>query len=304
MPGLGVYRVEDNSRAFIDRELAEICRSRDVCDFVSNPYLYATDPKFVELFSPITNAFGTSAALLAARRNTKNTLLAGQLRGALAAIATRPELKVLTADIVLIALAAGVGFSNPIKIAGVLFEDIRLELSSDCPDLSGVQFANCFFDAIELDSTVSAANLPKFAGCMIVEIDGRSSPADLPDGCFASDCLIESFSTSLATSSAIMGAPLERGERILLTLLRKLFVQSLSGRLEGALVRGLDLNDRGYVTEMLRLLQQQGIVFPPAKGDSTIWMPNRKQLGRVRRLLSAPSTCQDPVLELARSIVG
>lgn len=39
LPGLGVYRDEDDSRTFVDQELAEVCRARDVTDFLANPYV-------------------------------------------------------------------------------------------------------------------------------------------------------------------------------------------------------------------------------------------------------------------------
>jgi hypothetical protein len=81
--------------------------------------------------------------------------------------------------------------------------------------------------------------------------------------------------------------------------LRKLFVQSLGGRVEGALVRGLDLPDRPYVREALGILEQEALVFSASKSGDDLWLPNRKHLGRVRRILAAPSNSDDPVMKRA-----
>lgn len=44
LPGLGIYRAEDESRCFVDKELAEVCGGSELARFMSNPYEAAKSP--------------------------------------------------------------------------------------------------------------------------------------------------------------------------------------------------------------------------------------------------------------------
>ena len=76
----------------------------------------------------------------------------------------------------------------------------------------------------------------------------------------------------------------------------------MGGRAESALTRGLELNDRQLVPELIRLLQQRSLINVVNKGDGTIIVPVRKELLRVRNILSAPSNSNDILLLDAKKI--
>jgi hypothetical protein len=94
------------------------------------------------------------------------------------------------------------------------------------------------------------------------------------------------------------------GEKVLLTVLKKIFIQSGSGRKENALLRGLDHNARRLVPAILRLLQSEGVISPYRRGglDMTIWVPNRGQMRRVAKIIESPHTCSDPLLKKANQV--
>ena len=89
---------------------------------------------------------------------------------------------------------------------------------------------------------------------------------------------------------------------MVLTILRKLFVQSLSGRAESALFRGLDMNDRQLIPEAIKLLQQQGLIMLYNRGDGNVWVPVRKEINRARRILATPNACDDPAMSEAKAL--
>jgi len=95
------------------------------------------------------------------------------------------------------------------------------------------------------------------------------------------------------------------GEKVLLTILKKIFIQSGSGRKENALLRGLDHNSRRLVPDILRLLQSEGVIVPYRRGglDMTIWLPERGKMARVARIIESPRTCGDDLLKKADQIV-
>lgn len=90
----------------------------------------------------------------------------------------------------------------------------------------------------------------------------------------------------------------------MLTILKKVYLQSGSGRKENALQRGLDHNSRRLVGPILRLLQTEGIVsrYKRAGLDMTIWVPDRSKASRVQKIITSPRTCNDPLLAKVQSI--
>jgi hypothetical protein len=174
-----------------------------------------------------------------------------------------------------------------------------LELPQEMKDCSHVHFRNCYFSKIAIDADANANLLPRFYECYCDELEGRSSLHDLPSDVFDDKCHFDKFSDSPDTTDAIGDMDLPLGMRVLLTILRKIYLQSGSGRKENALNRGLDHHGRRLVNPILRLLQGEGIVSPYRRGglSMTIWIPDRTNYARVARIITAPRTCNDPLIE-------
>ena len=303
LPGLGVYRDEDDTRTFVDLELAEVCRARDVIDFVTDPYGMRQDEGWTQAVSSVAAFAGKTAITRVVRDlQARSDFVPTKLEVALQALDGQHSVGALRADLAALLIELGHSLVKNSIIEGEVFENYCLIVPHASADLSRLTFRNCLFQEIELTEAEGKGELPQFQSCVFMTIRGRSSKADIPDGSFDNDCTFEEFPDRAETQAAILSTKLTRGEKLILTLLRKLFVQSLSGRANSALSRGLDLNDRQLVPEAVRLLTQHGLVALYSRSDGDVWIPIRKEISRARRMLAAPTTCGDEVLTAARSI--
>ena len=139
--------------------------------------------------------------------------------------------------------------------------------------------------------------MPSFRECYIDEMEGRVSREDLPPGKFDEKCTIENFSKTAETTAQVLTLGLPLGTRVCLTVLKKLYEQSGSGRKENALYRGLDNHASRLVSDVLQILQSEGIAIPDRSRQETIWRPNRSSRIRVGRILTAPTAENDDVLK-------
>lgn len=302
MPGLGVHRVEEDTRAFIDAELAEICRGRDIVDFVLDPYTCLHNKGWKKAISENSSYSGNLAIARVARDLKKSSVRQGHLDGAFQSLRNIESVEAVKADLIGVCLALNYAPPTETIITGIEFPGCSMRFDAESASIANVTFSECFFDIIEIDPSAIIEKHPKFTTCAFNEILGRASKQDLPEGKFDSDCVIEKYSSSALTQSSILETDLSKGEKIILTLLRKLFIQSLGGRAENALSRGLDLNDRQRVAPALRLLQQHGFATVFNRGDGDVWLPNRKRLHLVRQLLTAPSASSEAVLKEAKTL--
>ena len=137
--------------------------------------------------------------------------------------------------------------------------------------------------------------------CVSAYNSAEAALKDLPKDKFSETCDVGTFDSS-GTPGAIRETQLTTGEKVLLVTLRKLFVQSLSGRAEGALFRGLDVDERRCVRDVLRLLARHNLATEYSRGDGVVWLPARKALSRVKKILAAPAECGEPVVVDARAL--
>lgn len=303
LPGLGIYRDEDDSRTFVDLELAEVCRARDVTDFIINPYGVLQDEGWLSAIS-MTTAFVGQTAVTRICRNLKQIrdFSKSSIESAFSASNGIGDLGSLRADIAATCFEYPYAPKNMTIIEGEVFENYTLASWASDSNFSNFIFRDCLLEAIEFSDSNQDAMLPNFQSCVLMQVKGRSSQADLPKSKFDNNCTFESFSDSSNTQAAILSSALSRGEKIVLTILRKLFVQSLSGRAESALFRGLDMNDRQLIPEAIKLLQQQGLIMPYNRGDGNVWVPVRKEINRARRILATPNACDDPAMFEAKTL--
>lgn len=93
--------------------------------------------------------------------------------------------------------------------------------------------------------------------------------------------------------------PLSIRMRVLLTMLRKLYTQSGSGRKQSALFRGLDQRARQVVPEILDFLVREELAIKSSVGEETVWFPVRSESVRGRRLRSASTESKDLIVQKA-----
>jgi hypothetical protein len=301
LPGLGIYRAEDESRCFVDKELAEVCNGRELLRFLETPYDAVKDKIWVDAMNTCDRSIGDVGAEFAVRRLTASGDIRGSLRQAAAFLDARSDLACVRGDVAAVVVNGNVELDLPLAVREMTFFGKNIEFHRELANIQQLRFSHCLFDRVLLEAEVDPARLPHFDHCLFEEISGRVSVIDLPRERF-SDCEVLAFD-SVGTAGAILSTQLTIGEKVLLVTLRKLFVQSLSGRAEGALFRGLDVDERRCVPDVLKLLKRHQLATEYSRGDGVVWLPARKALSRVRRILAAPVECGESVVFEARSLV-
>ena len=296
LPGLGAAQTEDGSRDFIDSDLVDAARVGDICRFVEDPYSF-------KLESPTTwqTTLGQLGIELGALQCHKNSFNEGKLRTALQQACRHDEQGELCLDLIQINKELGYGISGqPFSVRNVLIKDASF---GDVPlDFSSISFRDCLFQRLEIDVTAEKSELPRFYSCYVGTLDGRVSQMDLPEGIFDRNCVFDSFGESSQNTASILALPLSTGARVLLTVLKKLYLQPGAGRKQSALFRGLDHRARALVPDILDLLVREGLTIRSTMGEEAVWLPTRSESVRVRRLVSSPVGSNDRLIQNANSI--
>ena len=289
LPGLGVALEEEN-RTFIDEDFADACRVGDLMAFVESPFVFPPS-----VLAEMEGSIGSLGLKIASYKVRKKGLSEGQINAALEQ-AHRRNSKHVAADIVRLLLEVGFDLQHQITLYGLLIPELELDIATT--DLSKLEFQSCFFSRVEIDPAVDVDKMPLFRECYIDELEGRVSKDDLPSGKFDEACVIEHFSKTAETTAEVLTLHLPLGTRVCLTVLKKLYEQSGSGRKENALYRGLDDRARRLVPDVLHILQSEEIAISDKSRQNTIWRPNRNSRTRVGRMVTAPTTENDVVLDL------
>lgn len=301
LPGLGIYRHEDESRTFVDVELAGVCRSKDILDFIINPHGILQDEGWKNSMRSV-NAFAGKTAIVKVSRSISTMRSTIDADGLFHCLDKSTDLEVFRGDVAMVCIESSLEPRRSVHIDNAMYEQHIFSPAECITNLSNITFKNCIFDTIEVGPRDTTEKLPIFEGCIFSLVADRVSKTDMPPQKFDTACEFEKFAEHVQTQNSIMSAKFSIGEKLVLTILRKVFMQSLSGRSESALVRGLDLNQRALVPDAVKLLHQAGLLTPYYGGDGNVWIPVRKKLDRVRNILASPSTCGDEILIEAKRL--
>ena len=298
LPGLGGHSADDGSREFIDRDFVDAARAGDVVSYIRSPFttLPYSPPDWQCTLGPL----GSEVAAL----QCSNTGIADKKVSVAAHNAAHKDaFDALCADIIQVGLQLRQSYdSEKIQIRGVLLTDVVFDDAGG--DFSRVTFDSCLFQHLELGLEVTPERLPKFIQCYISKVDGRASERDLPEKTF-DNCIFEEFEGASNTTASIMGTEdLSLGVRVMLSILKKLYLQAGNGRQESALLRGLDHKAKRLVPDVLQLLRQEGLALKSQAIESVVWLPVRSEGSRVRRMLAKPNLSSDQVLAAANNITS
>lgn len=289
LPGLGVEREEENSRVFLDESFADACRAGDITRFVEGPYDF---PSVV--LADIEGTAGQLAVEVASYRLRRGGTPAGKVRDSMRAANVKGANN-MVADVVRILVDCGFDIEESVQIEQ-LFVPYFVVDGSDI-DLSNLAFRDCFFRRVEIGQDIDPNKQPTFHECYVGELDGRVSMRDLPPGMFDSKCDIEEFVEAADTTSQVLSLDLPLGTRVCITVLKKLYEQRGGGRRENALHRGLDSHARRLVSDVLRILQSEGLAYRDKSKSTVIWRPDRRRRARVGKLIAAPTRSSDSALQ-------
>ena len=293
LPGLGVYRDEENSRVFIDENFVDACRAGDLVTFIEHPFDFNS-----MVLSRIESGVGDLGISLAQLTAEGGQLSAGKLHTAIDQ-ARRHSCNYMIVDLVRLALSAEINLQGSITLEGLVIPEF--ELGGRDADLSGVRFIDCLFLRVELDSSRDATKWPSFSACLVDALEGRVSRHDLPVEKFDEECVIETFVESADTTASVLTLDLPLGTRVCLTVLKKIYERSGSGRRENALYRGMDHRAQRLVPNVLQVLQSEKLIIPYRRKGDRIWLASRDRR-RAARIIAAPTAGTDSVLKRCENI--
>lgn len=298
LPGLGRdHTTAEESRAFVDTEFADACAAGDFHRFCTQPF----DQDIASRVSSVSITLGSTGLGLSALQLNKSSFNQGMFRAVLKAIQRNQELANggTAADIVNLGLRMGLEIEEDTAVMRVHIENFEIE--GDRSDMHRVTFSDCMFERLILSDPLPPDSCPVFRGCLIQDLEGRVSEGDLPPEKFV-DCYVDTYASASTTVSSVLDLKIPAGAKVLITLLRKLFVQSLSGRKENALFKGLDGEHQAKVKEVISLLVSHGLIVNSGRAGETIWIPVRRHTGRALGIIAAPSGSKDRVMIEARKL--
>lgn len=301
LPGLGIHRAEDESRCFVDKELAAVCTGTELFRFFETPYEIVKNQIWVDSMSSCERCINPVGAETTIRKIRAKGDARGLVRQTVAFLNTRTDISCARGDVASVVVAGDFELDIPLSVKEMNYSPTNIDFHRGMVDLSRLSFSHCLFDHIAIENDIPMDRLPRFDQCLFDRVTGRISAQDLPEDKFSVSCEYGAFD-EIGTNGAIRATQMSIGEKVLLITLRKLFVQSLSGRAEGALYRGLDVDERRCVADVLALLKRHQLATEYSRGDGIIWLPVRKALGRVKRILNAPVQCGEAIVRDAKEI--
>ena len=138
----------------------------------------------------------------------------------------------------------------------------------------------------------------EYKSCSIVRLEGIGGNGALPTS--IANCVIDQFDNR-QTNAAIIRSNLPDSIKVLLVIIRKLFLQRGSGRAESALYRGVSSSLQSYIDPVRDLLVSEGVIFSHSTGQRTVWHGNRAYRARMLKILESPMSSKDSLVqEVAR----
>lgn len=292
LPGLGVVsHTSTVGRRFIDGDLAQTLAAGDPFEFSINPY-GGCDGLNAHEWHLTLGDLGSN--VLAARSEDAQIPSTGQLQAA--RVAAENDWCALAFDLrAAIARRDEQPASQSTLSLNSSIEILDLDLTAVGSCIADVRFQGAVIHHLTLELPVDASSCPTFTNCLFETVEGCASEDDLPADRF-SGCSFEKFDSAASTTSALLSLNLPPATRVGLTILKKLFVQRGSGRLDSALRRGLDEKDRKYVNDALKVFESNGLIFPSRTGNRKSWLPANSERGRITAILQSPMTSSDGLI--------
>lgn len=290
LPGLTARDQEIGARSFVDIELAETLRAGAVTRFIENPH--ASEAPKALLRHPLTE-FGCAVTALLSERHS---VAEAQYRVAATFALTRLNQPILALD----CLISG---ASRMQEAGIDCGGLSvLDAAADVIDLDIMRFKDlrleqCTINVLRLGD-VGSHGLA-LVRCLFGRVEGASDIRGLPD--WIQEAAVDAFDDT-QTNAAILKLDVPTPVRILLTLIRKLFVQRGSGRKESAVYRGLPGISKSVVDSVLGAMESEGLVFHTSSSGDTIWHGERTHKSRVMAILAAPKASRDPLVVNIREL--
>lgn len=278
----------DESRVFVDRDLADTAYGLDLSYYVMDPYDDTHPMATVASWANASNELGVEVTAEALQETGAGHSL---VMAALSAREHQEKFDAVNAD--LLRVATEYFDSEPKRSArfhinGVIFEHLTL---SDSRLLGASSFQDCVINRLDVSGLDETSSIPSFRDTLIGYVDGVSFLPEWLSKNFA-DCEVAHFSAPAMTTSGIMQLSIDRDSRIALSIIKKIFGQRGSGRKEGALSRGLSFSDREAVPGVIDELVSQGWIQRSTSGKNVIYVGLKERRKSALKALEAPAEFQ------------
>jgi hypothetical protein len=116
------------------------------------------------------------------------------------------------------------------------------------------------------------------------------------------DSVVDRWASEFGRNAEVLASSVDLRVAVLLTVLRKIFLQSGNGRREDALYRGLGPDAQRYVASILAILEREKVVTAYRKRGATLWIPDRSAQGRADRIIRSPTVSSDVIVNSVRAL--
>ena len=154
----------------------------------------------------------------------------------------------------------------------------------------------CTIEELRVGPTLKQSTVT-FDGCLIGRVVGVPTKEGLPDALFR-ECVFDLFDDT-STNAAVLRLPIPDALKVLMTVLRKLYLQAGGGRKLHGLRRGLPSGRmQSLVKRIVEILETEGLVVV----SQEVVHPVRKYTTRVHRILGAGRLADDPLVTRVREL--
>jgi len=278
LPGLGRVKAESNDRQFLDTFILDGLRAIDVHDSVLRAENQLENHIWV---NPLGSLGQRILADKIQNHNTRNVLLT------LARRCASSKNKILACDVV-----ASILRLNDVEpdFGGLAITDgafVELDMT---PAPARMWLSNTSFGTLILCPQVPRDT--KLTDCIANHISGVTSVKGLPSW---ADVHADHFD-DVGTVAEIKRSNLLPSQQILITIIRKTFMQKGSGRKEEALLRGLGaVGSSALANKILNLMGRDGLLRTVPGKEGKLYIPERSNTGRMKKIMDELNTSTDPL---------
>ena len=124
----------------------------------------------------------------------------------------------------------------------------------------------------------------------------------MPSGILTGSTSVETYAAFTATNDAVMNLALADPVKVLLTILRKLFMQRGTGRQYSALRRGLPPTLTNYVEPVINQIKVNDLAKDVYLNRRAILIPNRARTAEALAIINGPNASTHRLIEAVRTM--
>ncbi|MFZ6734101.1 NACHT domain-containing protein [Undibacterium sp. Ji42W] len=162
-------------------------------------------------------------------------------------------------------------------------------------ELKNIEFKECLFDVISFESSkISSSSRFKIEDSFISMVTGFASETARPEWIVGGK--IEE-TQSASNSARIKSSNLPPSQKLLLSIIQKIFFQRGGGRKESSLYKGGfgEAFDRKIIDQIINILLSDGLIERSKDSSGHIYNPNREYTARMKAIKDQLSLSNDPL---------